>query len=129
VAKTPDLEAFSYPVDGTWEAINWSQVDERVRRIAGGLRALGVEDEERVGILCGTRVEWLLADLGVMCAGGATTTVYPSSTAEDSAYILSDSGSVVCIVEDEGQVRKLASVKDEIPEVRALVVIDGEGGH
>jgi len=129
VAKTPEREAFSFRKGGAWESLSWKQVDERVRKIAGGLRALGQQDEERVGILSNTRLEWLLADIGIMCSGGATTTVYPSSTAEDSAYILQDSGSVLCFVEDEGQVKKLLSVKAELPDVKHLVVIDGKAGH
>ena len=129
VAQTPTREAFSYKKDGRWEALNWTQVDEQVRRIAAGLRALGLEDEQRVGILSNTRVEWLLCDIGVMCAGGATTTVYPSSTAEDCAFILSDSDSRICFVEDDGQVEKLATVRDEMPQLGHLVVIDGTSGH
>ena len=71
--------------------MTWRQSGERARAIAAGLLSLGLDREQRVGILCNTRVEWLLADLGVLSAGGATTTVYPSSTAEESAYILADS--------------------------------------
>ena len=130
VAKTPDLEAFSYPdARENWIKLSWKQVDARVQKIAGGLRALGLEDEQRVGILCGTRVEWLMADIGIMVAGGATTTVYPTSTAEDTQYILDDSGSVLCFVEDQGQADKVRSVKDELPGVRHLVVVDGESSE
>ena len=50
----------------------------RSSSLAAGLLALGIEPEQRVGIASGTRYEWILADLAVMCAGGATTTVYPS---------------------------------------------------
>ncbi len=129
VQKTPEREAFSYRRGETWISMSWKQVNEEVRAIAGGLRALGQDDEERVGILSNTRIEWLLTDLAIMCSGGATTTVYPSSTADDSAYILNDSGSVVCIVEDDGQVKKLLSVRDQLPHLKHLVVIDGTAGH
>ena len=60
--------------------MTWKQAGERVKAIAAGLLSLGLEREERVGILSNTRVEWLLCDLGILSAGGATTTVYPSST-------------------------------------------------
>ena len=78
VAKTPQGEAFSYPVGERWESITWAQTGAKVDLLAAGLRSLGLEDENRVGVLCGTRVEWLLADLATLVAGGATTTIYPS---------------------------------------------------
>ncbi len=127
VKKTPDLEAFSYPdANEDWVRLSWKQVDGRVQRIAAGLRAIGVDDEQGCAILCGTRVEWLFADIAIMCAGGATTTVYPTSTADDTQYILEDSGCVMCFVEDQGQVDKVRSVKDQLPNVHHLVVVDGE---
>lgn len=113
VQDTPDREAFSWPdAAGHWQAISWKQTDERVRRIGAGLRAQGLGDEDRVSILCGTRVEWLLVDLGVMVAGGATTTIYPTTTPDDTAYILSDSGTVIAVVEDQGQVDKVLSIRE-----------------
>src|SRR6478672_13025047 len=83
VHDTPDREAFRYPVGERWRSMTWRQSGERVKAIAAGLLSLGLHREERVGILCNTRVEWLIADLGILAAGGATTTVYPSSTPED----------------------------------------------
>ena len=66
VAMTPDREAFQFPGPGDqWKSVTWRQVDERVRAIAGGLRALGLQDEERVAIVSGTRIEWLYVDFGV----------------------------------------------------------------
>src|SRR5689334_18924995 len=101
VKDTPDREAYRYPVGEQWRSMTWRQAGERVKAIAAGLLSLGLEREQRVGILCNTRLEWLLADLGIMAAGGATTTVYPSSTAEESAYILADSETRYAIVEDD----------------------------
>ena len=62
------------------------------RAIAAGLRELGVGQEDRVAILASTRVEWLLADFGIMCAGAATTTVYPTTEPEDAVFILARLG-------------------------------------
>ncbi len=127
-ARTPDEEAFRYPLDGRWESLSWRQTLERIRAVACGLLAKGLEPEQRCAILSNTRMEWLLADYGILCAGGATTTIYPSNTAEESAYILSDSGSVVVFAENEEQVQKLASRRDRIPSVRHVVVFDGTPG-
>ncbi|HYU15342.1 MAG TPA: long-chain fatty acid--CoA ligase [Candidatus Acidoferrum sp.] len=133
VAAMPDREAFRYPgsseTDPTWRSMTWRQADGRVRAIAAGLVALGIGREQRVGLLCSTRVEWILCDLGILCAGGATTTVYPSSTAEECAYILSDSSTRICFVEDESQLAKLSARMVELPELFKIVLIDGEAGR
>ncbi|MFP1627194.1 AMP-dependent synthetase/ligase [Streptomyces sp. 5K101] len=134
VAATPDGEAYRYPVppaSGTgpddWKSLSWGQAAERVYAIAAGLIDLGVAHEERVALASSTRVEWILADLGVMCAGGATTTVYPSTNAEESAYILADSESRVLIAEDAAQLAKARERRAELPELRHVVVFDAEG--
>ena len=125
-ASTPDGEAFRYPLDGRWESLSWKQSLERIRSVACGLLAKGLEPEQRCAILSNTRIDWVLADYGILCAGGATTTIYPSSTPDESAYILSDSGSVVVFVENDEQVQKLASRRDKIPSLRHLVVFEGQ---
>src|SRR5690348_18305838 len=125
VAETPDRRAFAYPGpngEPTW--LTWAQVAERARAIAGGLHTLGVRLEDRVAILAGTRVEWVLADLGIMLAGAATTTVYPTTEPEDAAYIVADSGSRVVIAEDAGQAAKVQGC-----DLLATVLIEGDGDH
>src|SRR5258705_12535785 len=128
VHDTPDREAYRYPVGEQWRSMTWRQSGERIRAIAAGLLSLGLDREDRVGILCNTRVEWLLVDLGIMSAGGATTTVYPSSTAEECAYILADSGARYAIIEDDKQLAKLAAHRAELPKLAKLVLIDGAPG-
>jgi long-subunit acyl-CoA synthetase (AMP-forming) len=115
IGKTPDREAYRYPVGDEWRSLTWRAAGERVKAIAAGLLSLGLGLEDRVGILSGTRFEWVLIDLGILCAGGATTTVYPSSTAEECAYILHDSSSRLVFAEDAGQVAKLRGHKDAMP--------------
>jgi len=125
VRRTPEAEAFRHPAAGGWQSLNWRDTERRVRAIACGLRALGLAAEERCAILSSTRLEWLLCDLAILCAGGATTTLYPSSTGEECAFILSDSGSVFAFVEDLNQLAKLASRRGELPALRRVVVLDG----
>jgi long-chain acyl-CoA synthetase len=125
VADSPDREAFRYPVADEWRSMTWKQAGERARAIAGGLKALGLGREDRVAILSNTRIEWILIDLGIMLAGGATTTVYPSTTAEDTAFIISDSSSKFCIVEDAGQLKKLREHKASMPELAKVILMDG----
>ncbi len=127
VRLTPGNEAYRYPAaDGQpWKSLTWKQTGERVDRLAAGLLALGIESEQRVGIASGTRVEWILADLAIMCAGGATTTVYPTTMAGDVAYILADSECRVVFAEDDEQIAKLREHKSELPHLGKVVTFDG----
>lgn len=124
VDASGDHEAFRFPQGDSWESVSWREVGERVRRLAAGLRALGLENEQRVGIASATRYEWILADLAIMCAGGATTTVYPTTGGEDTAYILGDSECRVVFAEDATQVEKLRDHKGELPALEKVVVFD-----
>ncbi|RNM13858.1 AMP-dependent synthetase/ligase [Nocardioides pocheonensis] len=131
VAKSSSHEAFRYPVaDGRpWASLTWKQTGDRVEKLAAGLLALGLESEQRVGIASGTRVEWILADLAVMCAGGATTTVYPSTMSSDVAYILADSECRIVFAEDDVQVQKLREHRTELPHLTKVVVFDGSSNE
>jgi long-chain acyl-CoA synthetase len=134
VAATPDAEAYRYPVPSSagqgpdeWKSLSWTQAAERVYAIAAGLIELGVQPEQRIALAAGTRIEWILADLGIMCAGAATTTVYPQTNADESAYILSDSESRVLIAENAEQLAKAKEKRAELPELTHVVVIDAAG--
>ncbi len=135
VEATPDREAYRYPVaadDGApgaevWRSLTWSGTGERVKSIAAGLLALGLRPEERVAISSSTRVEWILADLGVMCAGAAATAVYPSTDADETAYILADSGSRAVFVEDTVQLAKVVAHTDRLPGLDHAILFDADG--
>ncbi|MDT3724426.1 long-chain fatty acid--CoA ligase [Streptomyces sp. DSM 41972] len=134
VAATPDAEAYRYPVPPAsgegpddWKSLTWAEAAERVHAIAAGLIELGVRPEERVALASSTRVEWILTDFGILCAGAATTTIYPQTNAEESAYILSDSQSRVLVAENAEQVAKAVEKRGELPELTRVVVIDAEG--
>jgi long-chain acyl-CoA synthetase len=128
VTATPDREAFRHAIPrdtgDEWVRVSWRELDALVRELAAGLVALGVEPEDRVAIASGTRYEWAVADLAIMLSGGATTTIYPTTMAEDVAYILADSGTVVAFAENADQVEKLRSIRAQIPAVRKVVVMD-----
>ena len=129
VAATPNAEAFRYPDNGGgWTSVTWQQVGDRVELIAAGLISLGINPEERVALASGTRYEWVVADFGILAAGAATTTVYPTTHAEDVAFIVANSGSRIVIAEDQKQVDKLVAHRAELPAVHRVVVIDGAGG-
>ncbi|MGD9961429.1 AMP-dependent synthetase/ligase [Nocardioides sp.] len=126
VKQSGSREAYRYPVGDRWESVTWKETGDQVNRLAAGLMALGIEPEQRVGIASSTRYEWILADLAITCAGAATTTVYQSTNADDTAYILSDSDCRIVFAEDDTQIAKLVSHRSEIPQVIKVVTFDGK---
>ena len=127
VQTSADKEAFRYLVAGEWVSATWRQTADRVDELAAGLLALGIEPEQRVGVASSTRYEWILADLAIMCSGAATTTVYSSTNARDTAYILNDSECRIVFAEDSGQLAKLIDHRPELPNLTKVVLFDGPG--
>jgi long-chain acyl-CoA synthetase len=129
VAATPDKLAFTSPgPDDSWNVkYTWGEAGDEMMKLGAGLIALGLEVEDRVAIACNTRTEWLFADGAVMLAGGANTTIYPSTADDDFGYIVSDSGSTFLIAEDQKQADKALHQRDQLPELSKIILIDGEG--
>jgi len=125
VASSPGAEAFRFPRGESWESLTWQQAGDLVSRLAAGLLSLGLKTEQRVGIASSTRYEWIIADLAVMCAAGATTTVYPSTNAEDTAYILGDSECQFVFAEDDEQLAKLVERESELGALQKIITFDG----
>ncbi|MBK9062657.1 MAG: long-chain fatty acid--CoA ligase [Acidobacteria bacterium] len=128
VAATPDAPAFLHPAEGTWRTLSWRETASRVRDLACGLLSLGLAPGDRVAIVSSTRLEWILADLAIGCAGGVTATVYPVSTEEDTSFILTDSRAAIVFAEDAAQARRIASRSDALPRLRHLVLFDVSAG-
>jgi long-chain acyl-CoA synthetase len=129
VEASSSKEAFRYIEDGRWVSLTWSQTKDKAFQLAAGLLALGMQPEDRAAIASNTRMEWILADLAIMCAAGATTTIYPSTQREDFCFILADSQSKVLIAEDDLQVSKVLDHLDELPELKTIVQLDGKVDH
>jgi long-chain acyl-CoA synthetase len=129
VEASSSKEAFRYLEGDRWVSLSWSQTKDKVFELAAGLLALGVQPEDRAAIASNTRMEWILADLAIMCAAGATTTIYPSTQHEDVGYILADSQSKVVFAEDELQVAKVLDHLDELPQLITIVQLDGRVDH
>lgn len=129
VAASADREAYRHLRGTDWVSVTWAEAAADVDEVAAGLLALGLHREDRVAIVANTRYEWIIADLGVMCAGGATTTVYPTTAADDAAYILADAGCRFAIVEDAEQAAKIAAHRAELPDLETIIVIDAAAGE
>lgn len=127
VRSSGNAEAFRYPRGAGWTSVSWRDTGARVRRIAAGLIDSGVRPGDRVALVCSTRYEWLLADLGILCAGAAMVAVFPSTTAGDAALIIADSGARTVIVEDAGQLGKLLDRRADLPDVDRVLLVDAAG--
>ena len=129
VEATSSKEAFRYVEDDRWVSLSWLQTKDKAFQLAAGLLALGIGPEDRVAIASSTRMEWVLADLAIMCAAGATTAIYPSTQHEDVRFILADSQSKIVVAEDDVQVGKILDHLDELPELINIVQLDGKVDH
>lgn len=118
-ADAPD--ALQAKVEGAWTPMSHRTIAERVRRIALGLRSLGVAAQDRVALLAENRPEWLLVDYACLCASLVDVPVYPTLPAEQLPYLLRDSGARVVVVSTPEQARKVAAIRAQVPGVMAVV--------
>ncbi|MGW5052474.1 AMP-dependent synthetase/ligase [Actinokineospora sp. NPDC004072] len=122
-----DAVAFRRRVDGTWIDVTTREFADQVLALAKGLIAAGIRPGDRVALMSRTRYEWTLVDFAVWAAGGVTVPVYETSSAEQVAWILADSGAVAVVVEDDGHRRTVEGVVDRLGEVVRVWQI--EPGH
>ncbi len=126
VAQSGGRVAFKYKEGGAWRSQTWAEADVVAREIAAGLAAAGIAAGDRVCILSQTRVEWMLSDVGILLCGGITVPIYASSTAEQCAFIVRDSGARAVIVEDAVQLEKMLAVRAHLPSLVLLIHIAGD---
>jgi long-chain acyl-CoA synthetase len=125
--ERPDAVALREKHRGRWREFTWSDYALRVARTAHGLRALGVEAGDRVAVHAENRPEWLVADLAIQGLGAVTVGIYPTSPPAEVEYLLEHSGSVVLVAEDEEQLDKALAVRERLPDLRHIAVIDPRG--
>jgi len=111
------------PEPGEYETITYEKMGEIVRRMAAGFRELGVEDNDRVGILSNTRLEWAINDFALLAAGGVVTTVYTESSPKQIKYLLNNPGAIGVVCENESLLDRIIKVQDEL-SLEFVVVFD-----
>ena len=112
---------------GIWRSWTWLESAQAVRELTLGLTALGFNVGDTASILANTRVEWMLADLAILSAGGVANGVYPTDAASQLAYLCEDSSTTILFVEDEEQLDKALEVRAGLPKLRHIVVMDMTG--
>ncbi len=112
--------------DGRWEDVTWREFGEQVTGVAKGLIAAGVQPGDRVALQAKTRYEWPLLDFAIWTAGAVTVPVYETSSPDQVAWILADSGAVAAVVERAEHAAAVDSVREQAPDLGPLYVIDDD---
>jgi long-chain acyl-CoA synthetase len=128
VAEFGDQTAIRYKRDGGWHDVSYTALGEIVQEIGLGLIDIGIEPGERVCILGNTRPEWTYADMAATSAGAVVVPIYQTNSPEECLWVISDSGAVAIVVEDESQLAKIVEIKDRVPNLRTVLIMDPPAG-
>jgi long-chain acyl-CoA synthetase len=123
-AEHAEHTAVRFKRGGAWHDVSYAELAVIVREIGLGLIDLGIEPGERVCILANTRPEWSYADLGATAAGAVVVPIYQTNSPEECLWVISDSGAGAIICEDEEQLAKIAAIRDQLPNLRTVIVVD-----
>ena len=112
---------------GIWQSHTWLDYYEKARAIGVALLSLGLERGQPVSILSEDNKEWLYCDLGIAGAGGISNGVYTTDSPEQLAYLVNDSESAFLFVENDEQLDKFLTVRDQVPTLKKVIVYDRKG--
>lgn len=126
-SSTPDAVAFRRKVNGEWTPVTWAEYETYVRRVANGLRSLGLETGDMAAILSGNRMEWHIADIATEAIGGVTVPIYPTNSPTQVQYIAHHSESKAIFCENAAQLQKVLEKRSDLPHLRAAIVFDADG--
>jgi long-chain acyl-CoA synthetase len=126
-AGHPSVTLFARRDSDGWTEVSAVEFRDQVTAVAKGLVAEGVQPGDRVGLMSKTRYEWTLCDYAIWAAGAVTVPIYETSSAEQTAWILSDSGITVCVVESSDHEALVESVRPDLPGLRHVLQIDAGG--
>ncbi len=119
-----DRVAARFKRDGAWEQLSYSELETVVTEIGLGLIDAGVQAGERVCILANTRPEWSYCDMAATEAGAVVVPIYQTNSPEECEWVVSDSGASAIVCEDASQLAKIAAIRDRVPGLRTIIVID-----
>ncbi|MCP3924702.1 MAG: long-chain fatty acid--CoA ligase [Desulfobacterales bacterium] len=127
VDSYPDRTAYSWFVEpGVTESVNWREFYDQVIEVAKSLIALGIKKDDKVNIISYSCYRWALSDLGITTAGGCTVGIYQSNLPKDCQYIIDHCDAVAIFAEDQVQLDKLFEIKSEIPDVKKVILLNGD---
>ncbi|GGF45599.1 AMP-dependent synthetase [Aliidongia dinghuensis] len=122
--RKPD-RPFLWARDGaTWTPLTWAEVARRVRRLAGGLAALGVRPGDRVAVVSENRPEWAIADLAIMCAGAITVPAYTTFPTEDYRHVLANSGAKALFLSSNLLAQRVLPAADQVSCLESIITLE-----
>ncbi len=124
--KFGDRPAQRFKRGGEWGERSYARLAERARELALGLVDLGIAPGDRVCILANTRPEWTDAELAIWMAAGVVVPIYQTNSPEECEWVAGNSGAVAVFCEDETQLEKIRAVRERLPELEHVILIDGE---
>ena len=126
VAEYGDQVGLRVRRDGEWRDVTWKEFGEQVAGVAKGLIASGVAAGDRVALQAKTRYEWTVFDYAIWTAGATVVPIYETSSPDQVAWILSDSGATAVVVESDAHASAVESVRDQAPDLSSVFVIDDD---
>ncbi|MGY1747390.1 AMP-dependent synthetase/ligase [Blastococcus sp. SYSU D00695] len=126
VAEHGDEVGLRVQRSGRWVDVTWREFGEQVRGVAKGLVAAGVQAGDRVALQARTRYEWTVVDYAVWTAGAVVVPVYETSSPDQVAWILADSGATAMIVEKGEHAAAVDSVREQAPDLGPVYVIEDD---
>jgi long-chain acyl-CoA synthetase len=123
-AVSRERNLLNYKKDGHWRRVSSRELESQVRAVAMGLHALDVRVGDRVGILSENRVEWTLADLGVINCGALDAPIYATQSPKQVAYILNDAGVEVLFISNQAQYDRVRDALVNCPKLRVIISFD-----
>jgi len=112
---------------GIWLSYTWEDYLRYTKQVALGLKYLGLQRGENIGIITDNHPEWLFTEMGAQAIGAITVNLFTSSIAKELAIMLNRIQAVFVVAQDQEQVDKLLEVKGELPHVRKVIYIDQTG--
>jgi long-chain acyl-CoA synthetase len=112
---------------GIWQPTSWREWLQISKDIAYGLHASGFRPGDVASIIANAVPEWVYADMGILCAGGVSSGIYPTDSSVQVEYLINDSSTKVIFAEDEEQLDKILSCRSRCPTLQKIVVFDMEG--
>ncbi|MCW2924228.1 MAG: putative long-chain-fatty-acid--CoA ligase [Thermoleophilia bacterium] len=122
-AKTAYVER----VDGEWRNTSFADALARVEAIGAGLLELGVQPDDRVVILSMSNLAWSLTDYAILGTAATTVPIYQTSSPDECRYIIDNAKGSVIFVEDRHHLAKIRDQRDQLPELRTVIVFDPTG--
>ncbi|WP_246153302.1 AMP-dependent synthetase/ligase [Terriglobus albidus] len=110
--------------DHSWHPISSAQLYARVRAFAKALESWGIKKGDRVALISENRWEWAVTDFAALAIGAVGVPLFPTLTAEQTTYMLNDSGARIAVVSTKDQYEKLASIHEKTPGIERVIVMD-----